>query len=186
MSCTPRAPRRVHRGRHLVVAASVLILWPHAPSHAQADLERRILDLERRVVPYDGRVQEVEGTEVTVSLDGDVLFELDKAELTPAAQAALTELAAQLDDSATGAVSVVGHTDALGTDEYNIDLSNRRAQNVRDFLAAAVEEDFEFRVDGRGEAEPVAPNTTPNGSDDPEGRRRNRRVEVTFTGILDE
>lgn len=172
--------------RRLVLAALLAVtVFPHDPANAQADLERRVLEIERRVVPYDGRVQEVEGTEITVSLDGDVLFELDKADLTLAAQASLTELATQLDEVATGTVAIVGHTDALGTDEYNIDLSNRRAQNVRDFLSDAVVQDFEFTVEGRGEAEPVAPNTNADGSDNPEGRRRNRRVEVTFTGTLD-
>lgn len=183
--------------RHLTRAvfaatAATAILVPAVAVHAQADgtgalpLERRVLDVERRVVPYDGRVQETDGDEVTVSLDGDVLFELDSDALTPSAQTTLTDLATQLDDTAVGAVAVVGHTDALGTDEYNLDLSLRRARNVRDFLVTAVEKNLEFTVDGRGESEPVASNTLEDGSDNPDGRRRNRRVEIIYTAVIDE
>jgi outer membrane protein OmpA-like peptidoglycan-associated protein len=76
---------------------------------------------------------------------------------------------------------VTGHTDATGEDAYNLDLSRRRAEAVAAWLRARPElGGWTFTVAGKGEAAPVAPNSRPDGSDDPEGRARNRRVEVTI------
>ncbi len=144
-------------------------------------ISRRDLPVARRIVPFDGRVEEEVGTEVTVTLDADVLFAFDQASLTPQAQETLTALGAELADRLAGdAVGVVGHTDSKGETAYNQDLSERRAAAVRDFLAPLVSGLVRFDVAGRGESEPVAPNEAADGSDDPEGRRRNRRVEVSF------
>lgn len=146
----------------------------------------RVIPIELRVVPYDGRVTSVEGSLATVALDADVLFEFDRADLTPGAEQTLAQVVTELDDRAQGSVLVVGHTDAIGDDAYNLDLSRRRAQTVTDFLAAQVSQSLDFAAEGRGEAEPVADNVAPDGSDDPEGRRRNRRVEVTFEVTAEE
>ena len=166
----------------LLAAAAALV--PAAPP-GTVPIERETLDVVRRVVPYDGRAVRTEGEQVTVTLDTDVLFEFDRADLTPGAAAALDAIGADLADRATGEVAVVGHTDALGADDYNLDLSQRRAGSVRAALEPLAEGAVTFAVSGRGETEPVAANAAPDGSDDPEGRRRNRRVELTFT-VVDE
>lgn len=166
---------------------------PSDPATAPITRETRVVDrgrsiIERRVVPFDGQtLTERGGRQVTVTLDAEVLFELDQATLTPEATASLRDLAQTINGRrAAPGISVVGHTDALGTDAHNLDLSQRRAAAVRDFLAPLlVGGDVAFTVEGRGSAEPVAPNTRPDGSDDPEGRRHNRRVEVTFTARSD-
>lgn len=151
-------------------------------------IERSRLVIERRVVPFDGQaLTERAGNQVTVALDAEVLFELDQANLTPEAQTSLRDLAQTINQRrAAPGIAVVGHTDSLGSDAHNLDLSQRRAAAVRDFLAPLLSGgDVAFTVEGRGSAEPVAPNTRPDGSDDPDGRRHNRRVEVTFTARPD-
>jgi outer membrane protein OmpA-like peptidoglycan-associated protein len=148
----------------------------------------RLVELERRTVPFEGRIVPFNGAVVTegdgavaVALDGDVLFEFDSDALTVQAEATLTELVAIIDDRLDGdTITIVGHTDAVGDDDYNLELSLRRAEAVRSFLEPRARGVTTFVVEGRGETEPVAPNETAGGADDPEGRRRNRRVEVAF------
>jgi outer membrane protein OmpA-like peptidoglycan-associated protein len=79
---------------------------------------------------------------------------------------------------------VEGHTDAKGTDAYNDRLSQRRARSVRDWLVReAGVAPTRIGTLGFGERRPVAPNERPDGSDDPEGRQRNRRVEILVTPL---
>ena len=146
-----------------------------------AELSRPIAEYSRPVGTFDGAVTQREGDEVTVSLDADVLFDFDSDTLTPEAEQTLSDLADQLDEQLAGdTVTVVGHTDAKGEDAYNQDLSERRAEAVRAYLEPELSASPGFVVEGRGESEPVADNEQPDGSDDPEGRRRNRRVEITY------
>lgn len=115
------------------------------------------------------------GTQLTVQ--NDVLFDFDKATLRPEAQEALTRVAEIIHQRDPRAVRITGHTDSIGTESYNRELSLRRARAVEGWLAANAAPLPPMRVEGRGEGEPVAPNTI-NGRDDPEGRQKNRRVEV--------
>ncbi len=146
-------------------------------------LARVQVGLSRRVVPFDGQVrlyQPVAAT-VTVTLDAQVLFDFDQATLTPTARTSLQALAEELNRTlAAPAVAIDGYTDAVGTDQHNLELSTRRATAVRDFLTPLVRVPVTFTVNGHGSANPLAPNTRPDGGDDPEGRRRNRRVELTY------
>jgi outer membrane protein OmpA-like peptidoglycan-associated protein len=121
-------------------------------------------------------------TEIRVALAADVLFDFDKATLRPEAREALRQLAAVIvQRSPRGAARIEGHTDALGSDAYNQRLSEQRARAVRDWLASADGlRGVRFSGRGFGESRPVAANTKPDGSDDPEGRQRNRRVEVVI------
>jgi outer membrane protein OmpA-like peptidoglycan-associated protein len=74
-------------------------------------------------------------------------------------------------------IEVVGHTDSKGSDTYNMGLSRRRAEKVVEFLIQSGVKKERITSSGAGETEPVARNTNPNGSDSPEGRKLNRRVE---------
>lgn len=122
-----------------------------------------------------------EGTVVT--LPEQVLFDFDQAVLLPEAAATLDDLAEVIGFYADRPVSIRGHTDARGSDEYNQDLSQRRAAAVRDYLVQQHAIDAaRLEAVGFGETQPVAPNELPDGSDNPEGRQRNRRVEVVVTG----
>lgn len=111
----------------------------------------------------------------------DVLFEFDKADLTDAARTkihAVSEIVVRLAPERT--LSVEGHTDAVGTEEYNLDLSLKRAQAVQAELATGGVAAEKIRSIGHGEKFPVAPNKSAEGKDDPQGRAQNRRVEVVI------
>lgn len=118
-------------------------------------------------------------TTVEVTLAADVLFDFDKADIRPSAEPALHELADIIRNKSRGGVTIQGFTDALGSDPYNQRLSDRRAASVKSWLVA--HEHFPaamFSTIGFGARQPVAPNRHPDGSDDPDGRQRNRRVTV--------
>jgi outer membrane protein OmpA-like peptidoglycan-associated protein len=118
-------------------------------------------------------------TETRVQLAADTLFAFDQATLLPAAEENLRRTADLVRQGGAGAITVIGHTDAKGDDAYNLDLSRRRAEAVATWMKTQPNlGGRDYTVAGRGEAEPVAPNAKADGSDDPEGRARNRRVAV--------
>lgn len=112
------------------------------------------------------------GTAIRLQLDGSVLFDFDKAELKPGASAVLNELMDELEGLSFSSLAVVGHTDSQGADDYNLELSERRARAVADYLTQHFSRDLVLNVSGRGETEPVAANDTEI------GRAANRRVEI--------
>ncbi|HEY8227284.1 MAG TPA: OmpA family protein [Pyrinomonadaceae bacterium] len=143
----------------------------------------KILDLVFRVEDLGGQVKDLQvketGQEIRIELAADVLFDFDKADLRPAAQKTLHDAAAIIKDKAKGAVRIEGHTDSKGNDAYNQKLSERRAASVKAwFVAKEGLGSVQFSTQGFGEKKPVASNTKPDGSDDPDGRQKNRRVEI--------
>jgi len=129
-----------------------------------------------------GPVRTETATTIEVTLPADILFDFDKAEIRPSAQGALHEVAQVLRERAHGPVTIQGYTDALGGESYNQRLSERRAIAVRTWLGANEGlATMQFTVAGFGARNPVAPNRKPDGSDDPEGRQRNRRVTFIIT-----
>ena len=116
---------------------------------------------------------------IVVELPADVLFDFDKATLRADANPALAKAADLLRSYPQAQVTIGGHTDAKGDDAYNETLSQRRAGAVADRLQSAAGR--ALNAQGFGERNPVAPNTAPDGSDDPEGRQKNRRVEIRIT-----
>jgi outer membrane protein OmpA-like peptidoglycan-associated protein len=122
---------------------------------------------------------EVTSKEIKINLAADVLFDFDKSELKPAAETTLTNLLTVLKANPGAAVTVVGYTDAKGTDAHNLPLSQQRADAVKSWLVAHGAVADAITIKGLGAANPVAPNTNPDGSDNPEGRQKNRRVEIT-------
>ena len=118
---------------------------------------------------------------LVVTLPERVLFDFDRADLRPDAQVVLAKIARVLAHYERAPVQVLGHTDSRGAPEYNRSLSERRAAAVRDALVGRHRISAgRLTIRGLGETRPVAPNTRPDGTDDPEGRRRNRRVEVVI------
>jgi outer membrane protein OmpA-like peptidoglycan-associated protein len=111
-----------------------------------------------------------------MTMQEDVLFATDSDVLRPAAIERLRPLAGYLRANPGVRVAIDGHTDSRGTDAYNQDLSERRAQSVREALDEMGVTRARFRVAGHGEGSPVASNATA------EGMRLNRRVEVTLLG----
>lgn len=117
--------------------------------------------------------------EERLRVGSDFLFDFDRAELRYEAEPALAELARRI-VQANKAVMIEGHTDAKGTDGYNQALSERRATAVRIALAGRGLGYDKLNIRGFGKTRPVAPNQHDDGTDDPEGRQRNRRVEVVI------
>lgn len=103
---------------------------------------------------------------------GDVLFATGKAELMSGAQRTIDQLADFLNKYPTKNVSVEGHTDSVGNEDYNLMLSQRRAESVRFAIIARGISSNRITAKGLGELYPVASNDTPA------GRQQNRRVEI--------
>jgi OOP family OmpA-OmpF porin len=121
-----------------------------------------------------------DGCPVPVSIDlKGVNFDFDKATLRPDAVAILNEAIDILKRYPDLKVEVAGHTDSIGTDAYNQKLSERRAKTVYDYLTSnGIDAGRLVGPVGYGESRPIAPNTNPDGSDNPEGRAQNRRTEL--------
>ncbi|MFG1754003.1 OmpA family protein [Streptosporangium sandarakinum] len=116
-----------------------------------------------------------DGTDLHVNLSSDVLFAVDKATLTPRAKAVLARTAKLIDASPGTTVRVEGHADSSGTDAINDPLSTRRARSALRALSTLVtRQGVTFQARGYGSRRPLY------GNDTAEGRRRNRRVTVTF------
>lgn len=163
----------------VAVAIACTVTLPE-PSAAQSD-DDRIRAIVRRIEKIDGSQRVTTTTTTTsVTLAADVFFEFDQATLTPAAAAVLDGFAGEIAAVASGPVTIIGHTDAIGDADYNQGLSDARAESVRAYLAERLGPTFGLTAIGRGESEPVAPNQNDDGSDNPEGRARNRRVEFSY------
>lgn len=117
-----------------------------------------------------------EGGRIIVDLPSDILFDFDKADIRPDARPVLSKLAEVLAAMKESRVSIIGHTDSKGSDDYNDRLSNRRAISVKNWLSESGVTS-EMTTEGKGERFPVAPNNTADGMDDPKGRQLNRRVQ---------
>lgn len=124
------------------------------------------------------RVVESERCERRLSVGADALFAFDQWTLGPDAEETLVVLLPELEKAGKHPVSIEGHTDAKGTDAYNDALSEKRAKAVKQWLVSRNAVPENARIVAYGEKKPIAPNVKPDGSDDPEGRQKNRRVEV--------
>lgn len=111
---------------------------------------------------------------VVITLSGGVLFASDQATLLPEAQTRLADVTSALLAASDRTILIEGHTDSQGSDAYNLELSQRRAEAVRTYMGQRGYDISRTRAVGIGEARPVASNDTD------EGRANNRRVEVVI------
>jgi outer membrane protein OmpA-like peptidoglycan-associated protein len=111
----------------------------------------------------------------TVLAMGNVFFRTNQAALAPSAQPRLDKLAGYLQAHPDQMVRIEGYTDSQGSDEYNLDLSQRRADAIRTALVSRGVDQSRITAHGNGKASPVADNGTA------EGRQMNRRVEVVMS-----
>jgi outer membrane protein OmpA-like peptidoglycan-associated protein len=122
----------------------------------------------------------INGCENRLSVFADALFDFDKASLRPDAEATLRAALPEIAKAQGKPAYVEGHTDGKGSDAYNMKLSEARGRTVRDWLGANGAIPAATPIKAYGKRMPIAPNTTPDGQDDPEGRQKNRRVEIVF------
>ncbi|GAA4036379.1 hypothetical protein GCM10022409_21610 [Hymenobacter glaciei] len=153
------------------------------PRPAPADQGQR---LSGSVSDLSGLISDLGGKQtaagLVINFNADVLFDFDKADLKPEAVPTLEKLAQVVQQAAKSRVQINGYTDAKGDDQYNLKLSQQRAQAIADWLRThAPGAPGQTQVKGYGETNPVAPNTTPDGHDNPDGRQQNRRVEVIIS-----
>jgi photosystem I P700 chlorophyll a apoprotein A2 len=124
----------------------------------------------------------VVGQEVRIDLAADVLFDFDKYTLLPKAGDTLRKVGQVAASYPGSPILIEGHTDGKGTHPYNMKLSENRANSVKAWLVQnASVAGSRISTRGWGETKPIAPNKKPDGADDPEGRQKNRRVEIVLT-----
>jgi OOP family OmpA-OmpF porin len=111
-----------------------------------------------------------------VTYAADTFFDFDKYNLKPEGKAKLDDLVAKVKGINLEVIIAVGHTDSIGTVEYNQKLSERRANTVKEYLVSKGIEKNRIYTEGKGEKDPIATNSTA------EGRAKNRRVEIEVVG----
>lgn len=115
----------------------------------------------------------------------NILYEFGKAELTPASEKILDGLATVMHENPLIIVELSAHTDAIGSDEANLRLSQARAQSCVNYLIKSGHSETRLVAKGYGESMPKAPNTNEDGSDNEAGRALNRRTEFKVIGGLE-
>ena len=156
-----------------------LVTWPALQPAANAYVDRH--DLIAKVV--GGTVNEGGNhKQGIVTLNADVLFAFNSAKLNAKAAALIRQAGSILNSKAEPSkpVTVIGYTDGKGDPSYNLSLSEKRADSVVKSLHNSRLTGLKLQSSGKGESDPVAPNTKVDGSDSPRGRALNRRVEITY------
>ena len=153
---------------------------PKTPKDAEVDAIGCQLDSDGDGVPDSadkcpgtrpGAKVDADGCAIKLDIVTNINFDFDKATIRPDAKAKLDSVVSLLQDNPNAAVTVVGHTDSTGTEDYNLGLSQRRAESVRKYMSENGISMTRLSVAGKGEAEPLVSNNTRA------GRAVNRRVE---------
>lgn len=135
------------------------------------NMDRQAAEIKNTV---PGATVERAGEGIIVKFDSGILFDIDKTALKPAAKTNIDQLSASLKNNPQTNILIVGHTDNTGTAAHNMDLSVRRAESVKAYAVAAGVSPSRLSVQGKGDTEPIADNTTVD------GRTQNRRVEIVI------
>jgi len=117
-------------------------------------------------------VERISDDMLLIHFDSDILFSIDSASLSAGSKGSLDEIASVLNEYPKTAIVVQGYTDSTGTEEHNQDLSERRAQAVKNYLVIRGVDEVRMSALGFGESSPIASNSTES------GRRMNRRVDI--------
>ncbi|ARH92954.1 MULTISPECIES: OmpA family protein [Streptomyces] len=135
----------------------------------------KVLNIKSIVETDDGSERRQDTNDnVTFSLQAEVLFGKDSAELTPDALSRIGTIATEIKKQNATSLRVFGFTDNLGSASHGLVLSRKRANAVQQELAKDLGSSVSFQIRGYGEQYPIADNSTE------EGRKKNRRVEVSF------
>ncbi len=158
------------------VLAFALLTFAAAPALAQeTEMDRAEEELRDAMAPAasaGARVERVAPNEIRVRMPSDITFDFNRAEVRYEFMPRIHDLARTLVRHPNVRVDIVGHADAIGSDGYNQELSERRARSVG---AALIDEGVQWQrigASGRGEWEPIATNASEW------GRSQNRRVEI--------
>jgi len=173
----------------------LFILPPGGNYNITYQAEGYLLQSENMIVPKDSTYSLINtfielkpvtvGQRVTLK---NIFFDYDKATLRPISQVELDKFYRMLSEKPQLVVEISGHTDSKGNDEFNMKLSQARAQSVVDYLIKKGIDPKRMVAVGYGETRPIAKNTKANGKDDEEGMQLNRRVEyriLSTDGELD-
>lgn len=136
-------------------------------------------ELAEEQAAHELEVQRLRDDTLKLTLDSEVSFDFDQASIRPGFRDSLDKLARLIQKYDRTVVHVVGHTDSVGSAEYNQRLSERRAEAVADYIIARGVTPQRIRTEGRGESEPRATNETEA------GRQLNRRVEIFIKPIVE-
>jgi outer membrane protein OmpA-like peptidoglycan-associated protein len=117
------------------------------------------------------------GDNIILNMPSDITFDVDQSEIKPGFYETLNSVSVVLKEFNKTNISVLGHADATGSDEYNLALSQRRALSVSNYLAAQGVSPGRLSAIGYGESRPVADNSTT------QGRSLNRRVEILIDPV---
>lgn len=142
----------------------------------QKEFEDKLAEEQRQNALQIERLQD---NTLKLSLNSEVSFDFDRADIKPTFQPSLNKLADVLKRYDRTLISVVGHTDNRGSDEYNMKLSQRRAENVLAYLTEQGMSRDRLYSEGRGETQPRDSNDTET------GRQINRRVEVFVKPVVE-
>jgi len=134
--------------------------------------EDRRVAMEKATQGTGVEVTRTADNQLKLNIPNDLSFDFNSAAIRPSMHAVLDPFAAQLRGDTSTRIDIVGHTDSTGSDAVNNPLSRERAESVRDYLVSRGVPALNVRIEGRGEREPVADNSTEA------GRARNRRVEI--------
>ncbi|WP_041534939.1 OmpA family protein [Parvularcula bermudensis] len=139
-----------------------------------AYMDRQEQELRRELASTGVRVQRV-GNDIRLIMPGNITFATGQASVRPEFYATLNSVAKVIERYQQTAVLVEGHTDSVGTEDSNVQLSIARAESVGNYLAAQGVAVPRIRAIGYGESQPVASNGTDS------GRQQNRRVEIQLS-----
>ena len=134
-------------------------------------MDRQAAEIKQTV---PGATVERQGEGILVKFDSGILFDVNQTALKSAAQSNLTNLATSLTNNPQTNILIVGHTDNTGSASLNQDLSVRRAESVKAYIASHGVGSGRLTTQGKGFNEPIADNTTES------GRAQNRRVEIVI------
>lgn len=184
----PRRKARLGRAAFGLLSVTTLtfgVAVPVGADNGPSPGQPRVKPLKPRVVPLQPRVISIAPAQPApnnFTVNSDVLFAFGSANLSPEAQGVLGNVVNQLKGLHAGTIAITGYTDSVGDPNYNQQLSQNRANSVQGFLQQAVgNSSLTYQSSGQGEANPVQPNKTPDGKDNPVGRAANRRVTIAYT-----
>jgi outer membrane protein OmpA-like peptidoglycan-associated protein len=134
-------------------------------------MDKQAAEIERDI---EGAKVERVGEGIKITFSSGILFDVDQSTVKGQYKNELTELSRILNKYEDTNIMLVGYTDSTGSEEYNLELSKKRADSVANYLATQNVKSERFTTEGYGEAQPVATNETEA------GRAQNRRVEVAI------